>query len=180
MDFEVRELRAEDIPRIAAADGGAAWHGGAKKWDQRLAEQASGKRLILVAVNADDILGYGAVLWASGHAPFREAGIPEMMDVMVAERGRNHGVGTRIIHALEERTRAAGYKKIGVAVGHFSDYEAAQRLYVHLGYAAYGEDANSGDPSERAGEKSAVDDDLVLWLVKSLDSAPGDSSRRSE
>lgn len=169
MNFEVRELRAEDIPRIAATDGGAVWRGGAEKWGQRLADQVGGKRLVLVAVNAADILGYGAVLWVSGHAPFREAGIPEMMDVMVAERGRNHGVGTRIIHALEERTRAAGYKKIGVAVGHFSDYEAAQRLYVHLGYAAYGEDASSGGPSSPASEKGRVDDDLVLWLVKGLD-----------
>ena len=180
MNFEVRELRAEDIPRIVATDGGAAWRGGAEKWGQRLAEQASGKRLVLVAACAEDILGHGSVVWVSAHAPFREAGVPEMMDVMVAEKGRNHGVGTRLIHALEERTCAADYKKIGVAVGHFSDYEAAQRLYIHLGYVPYREDANSGDPSEQAGEKSAVDDDLVLWLVKELDPAQGDSSRRSE
>ncbi|MHB1937818.1 MAG: GNAT family N-acetyltransferase [Acidobacteriaceae bacterium] len=173
MNFEVRELRAEDIPRIVATDGGAAWRGGAEKWGQRLADQASGKRLVLIAASADDILGYGSVVWVSAHAPFREAGIPETIDVMVAEKGRNHGVGTRLIHALEGRTRAANYKKIGVAVGHFSDYEAAQRLYVHLGYVPYGEDASSEDTSEQTGDKSAVDDDLVLWLVKTLDGAEG-------
>lgn len=171
MTFEVRELRAEDVPRIAATAGGAAWHGGSEKWNQRLADQTAGKRVVLVAVNATDVLGYGSVLWSSGHAPFREAGIPELNDVVVAERGRNQGVGTQLIRALEERARAANYKKMGVGVGLFSDYGAAQRLYVHLGYVPDGKGMASGGMPVAAGEKVLVDDDLVLWLVKSLDAA---------
>ncbi len=169
MTFEVRELRAEDVPRIAATAGGSAWHGGAEKWNQRLADQTAGKRVVLIAANADDVLGYGSVLWSSGHAPFREAGIPELNDVVVAERGRNHGVGTQLIRALEERARAAKYEKIGVGVGLFSDYGAAQRLYVHLGYVPDGKGMASGGLPVAAGDKVLVDDDLVLWLVKSLD-----------
>jgi GNAT superfamily N-acetyltransferase len=168
MNFEVRELRAEDVPRIVATDGGPAWHGGAEKWNQRLADQTTGKRIVLVAVNATDVLGYGSVLWASGHAPFRDGGIPELNDVVVAERGRNQGVGTQLIRAIEERARAANYKKLGVGVGLFSDYGAAQRLYVHLGYVPDGKGIASGGTRVAAGATVRVDDDLVLWLVKSL------------
>lgn len=169
MTFEVRELRAEDVPRIAATYGGAAWHGGAKKWDQRLVDHAHGQRLVLLVVDGADIVGYGSLLWASGHAPFREAGIPEINDVVVAEQRRNQGIATLLIRALEERARAAKYKKIGVGVGLFSDYGAAQRLYVHLGYVPDGEGIASGGSRVAAGETVVVDDDLVLWLVKSLD-----------
>jgi GNAT superfamily N-acetyltransferase len=178
MNFEVRELRAEDVPRIVATDGGPAWHGGAEKWNQRLADHASGKRLVLVAANAEDVLGYGSLLWSSGHLSFRESGIPEVNDVVVAEQGRNQGVGTQLIHALEERARAENYKKIGVGVGLFSDYGPAQRLYVHLGYVPDGKGMASGGLPAAAGDKVLVDDDLVLWLVKELDVAP-DSSKHS-
>jgi hypothetical protein len=56
-----------------------------------------------------------------------------------------------------------------VAVGQFSDYGAAQRLYLHLGYVPYGEDTNGDGLSGSVSVRASVDDDLVLWLVKSLD-----------
>jgi GNAT superfamily N-acetyltransferase len=171
MNVEVRELRAEDVPRIAETYGGAAWHGGAKKWDQRLVEHAHGQRLVLLVVDGADVLGYGSLLWASGHGPFREARIPEINDLVVSEKCRNQGIATKLIHALEERARTAHCAKIGVGVGLFKEYGAAQRLYVHLGYVPDGGGMASGGTPVVAGEKVMVDDDLVLWLVKELDSA---------
>ncbi|HZC44200.1 MAG TPA: GNAT family N-acetyltransferase [Acidobacteriaceae bacterium] len=172
MDVEVRELRAADVPRIAETYGGPAWHGGAKKWDQRLVEHAHGQRLVLLVVSGDEILGYGSLLWVSGHAPFREAGIPEINDLVVSERCRNQGIGAQLIHALEERARAAKHSKVGVGVGLFKEYGAAQRLYVHLGYVPDGKGMASGGLPVASGDKVLVDDDLVLWLVKDLDAPP--------
>jgi GNAT superfamily N-acetyltransferase len=169
MNFEVRELQAGDVPRISEIYGGAAWHGGAKKWDQRLVEHAHGQRLVLLVVNGADIVGYGSLLWVSGHAPFREAGIPEINDLVVSEKYRNQGVGAQLIHALEERARAAKHGKVGVGVGLFSDYGAAQRLYVHLGYVPDGQGIASGGTPVAAGAMVRADDELVLWLVKELD-----------
>ena len=180
MAFEVRELRADDVPRIAATYGGAVWHGGTEKWDQRLVEHAHGKRLVLLAVDGAEVVGYGSVLWSSAHAPFREAGIAELHDVVVAEQRRNQGIATELIHALEERARAAKYKAIGIGVGLFSDYGAAQRLYVHLGYVPDGKGMASGGLPVVAGDNVVVDDGLVLWLVKELGPAPGDTSKHSE
>ena len=171
MSIEVRELRAEDVPRIAETYGGAAWHGGAKKWDQRLVEHAHRQRLVLLVVDGTDVLGYGSLLWVSGHAPFREAQIPEINDLVVSEKCRNQGIATKLIHALEERAREAKCSKIGVGVGLFKEYGAAQRLYVHLGYVPDGKGMASGGMPVAAGEKVLVDDDLVLWLVKELDAA---------
>ncbi len=138
MKFELRELQAADVPRVAATDGGPAWHGGVEKWNQRLADQTAGLRLVLLAADASNVFGYGSLLWASGYPPFREAGIPEINDVVVAEGHRGQGVGTQLIHALEERARAAGCAKIGIGVGLYRDYGSAQRLYIRLGYVPDG------------------------------------------
>ena len=117
MNVEVRELRAEDVPRIAETYGGAAWHGGAKKWDQRLVEHAHGQRLVLLVVDGTDVLGYGSLLWVSGHAPFREAHIPEINDLVVSERCRNQGIATKLIHALEERARGRNARRSAWGLG---------------------------------------------------------------
>ncbi len=168
MKFELRELQVGDVPRIAATDGGAAWHGGVEKWDQRLADQINGQRLVLVAVDASSIFGYGSLLWASGYPSFREAGIPEINDVVVDEAHRGQGVATRLIRALEDQARAAGCTKIGIGVGLYRDYGSAQRLYIRLGYVPDGNGiAYAGSPVT-PGEKVLVDDDLSLWLVKPL------------
>lgn len=169
MNIEVRELRAEDVPRIAETYGGAAWHGGAKKWDQRLVDHAHGQRMVLLVVDGVDVLGYGSLLWVSGHAPFREVRIPEINDLVVSEKCRNQGIATQLIHALEDRARAAQCRKIGVGVGLFKEYGAAQRLYVHLGYVPDGQGMASGGAQVAAGAMVRADDDLVLWLVKELD-----------
>ena len=79
------------------------------------------------------------------------------------------GSPTKLIHALEERARGAKCPKIGVGVGLFKEYGAAQRLYVHLGYVPDGKGMASGGLPVAAGDKVLVDDDLVLWLVKELD-----------
>ncbi len=168
MIFEVRELQAADVPRIVATDGGAAWHGGVEKWNQRLADQAKGQRLVLLAVDASNVFGYGSLLWASGCSPFREAGIPEINDLVVAEDHRNQGIATRLIRALEERAHAANCTKIGIGVGLYRDYGPAQRLYVRLGYVPDGNGITSGGLPVPAGGTVLVDDDLSLWLVKPL------------
>ena len=170
MSIEVRELRAEDVPRIAETYGGAAWHGGAKKWDQRLVEHAHGQRLVLLVVDGTDVLGYRfAAVGLSGMLHFARRGFRRSMTWWCRKSAATQGIATKLIHALEERARAAHCPKIGVGVGLFSDYGAAQRLYVHLGYVPDGKGMASGGLPVAAGDKVLVDDDLVLWLVKELD-----------
>jgi GNAT superfamily N-acetyltransferase len=168
VNFDIRELEAADLPRIAAADGGPAWHGGIEKWRGRLLDQANGKRIVLVAADGAEILGYGSLLWASGYPPFRNAKIPEINDLVVAEKHRKRGIATGLIQELEKRACAARRPKIGVGVGLYADYGPAQRLYVHLGYVPDGSGITSHDLFVPAGHSVTVDDDLALWLVKPL------------
>jgi GNAT superfamily N-acetyltransferase len=168
MKFDIRELEASDVARIVATEGGPAWHGGIEKWRGRLTDQANGKRIVLVAASGSEILGYGSLLWSSGYPPFRSEKIPEINDLVVAEKYRNGGVATRLIQELEKRARAARRPKIGVGVGLYADYGPAQRLYVHLGYVPDGNGITSHDLFIPARRSVTVDDDLALWLVKAL------------
>jgi len=128
--FAIRELNREDLPSIVATSGGAAWSGGFEKWDQRLAEHEAGQRIVLLAVDDPGILAYGSIVWSSPYEPFRMLGIPEIQDLVVSQRYRQQGIGSRIIAALEQLARKRGCLQIGLGVGLYPDYGAAQRLYA--------------------------------------------------
>src|SRR5262249_59328607 len=117
MQITLHELRAEDIPRLAATDGGPAWKGRDKRWKRYLADQSQGLRVVLLAEMAGGIVAYGSLVWASQHPHFRNAGIPEIQDLVVAQRQRRAGLGTRMIRALEDRARAAGRPAGGLRRG---------------------------------------------------------------
>jgi GNAT superfamily N-acetyltransferase len=169
--YELCELRADDLPGIVATNGGIAWNGGFKKWDARLAEHQDGRRSVLLAVGKeapDRYLGYGSLLWSSQYAPFRELGIPEIQDLVVSESWRNHGIATSLIRALEGQARARGCNQIGLGVGLYADYGPAQRLYMKLGYRLHGRGVTYHCVPVSGGSTVRLDDDLILWMVKSL------------
>jgi hypothetical protein len=77
-------------------------------------------------------------------------------------------LGTRIIHALEERARAAGRVRVGIGVGLYQDYGAAQRLYSRLGYVLDGTGVSYKNAAVAPGSQVTVDDDLVIWMLREL------------
>jgi GNAT superfamily N-acetyltransferase len=166
--FAIRELTRDDVPVIVATNGGAAWNGGFEKWHRRLAEHEAGERVVLLAVENPDFLAYGSIMWSSPYQPFRELGIPEIQDLVVSERFRRQGIASRIIAALEQLARKRGCLQIGLGVGLYPDYGAAQRLYVHLGYVPDGRGTTYKYVPAPGGSTFRLDDDLLIWLVKSL------------
>lgn len=163
-----RALRAEDLPAIAAARGGAAWRGAPDHWARYLAEREAGDRFTLVVPAGDQIVGYGSLVWRSQYPRFREAGIPEIQDMVVAEAHRRLGHATRMIEGFEAEARAAGCATIGIGVGLYADYGSAQRLYVRLGYRPDGCGVTYENKTAVAGQTYRLDDELVLWLTKPL------------
>jgi GNAT superfamily N-acetyltransferase len=175
--LEIRELRVDDLPAIQATSGGAAWNGGEVKWRRYFDEQLSGLRTALVAVDPPAVVGYGSLVWRSAYHHFLEARVPEINDLVVAEQNRRRGVGTQLIERLEDRARARGCAEVGLGVGLHADYGPAQRLYNHLGYSPDGHGITYRGVAVAGGDPVRVDDDLVLWLVKTL--APvRDAARR--
>ncbi len=168
MPIALRELRPDDLARLAATKGGAAWKGGDKRWNRYLAEQSQGLRVVLLADTGEAIVAYGSLAWASQNPNFRSAGIPEIQDLVVAENHRRTGLGTRLIQALEARAKAAGCSQVGIGVGLYRDYGAAQRLYWRLGYVPDGQGVSYKNLTAPPMSKVTLDDDLVLWLVRDL------------
>jgi ribosomal protein S18 acetylase RimI-like enzyme len=61
-------------------------------------------------------------------------GCAEVRDVSVAEAFRRRGVATAVMRALEDETRSAGLRRIGLAVGIGDEAAPARALYERLGY----------------------------------------------
>jgi GNAT superfamily N-acetyltransferase len=166
-DLIVRHLEAEDIQPIAAAFVAIGWNKPASQYERYLAEQRCGERVVLVAFLQEAFAGYLTIAWQSGYAPFREAGIPEIVDFNVLPHLRRRGIGSRLMEEAERRIvqRSA---VVGIGVGMDRDYGAAQRLYVKLGYIPDGRGLSSNGRQVRWGETVTVDDGLNLHFTKDL------------
>lgn len=57
---------------------------------------------------------------------------------------------------------------IGIGVGLYADYGAAQRLYPKLGYRPDGRGITYREHPVAPGSSVPVDDDLVLWMTRRL------------
>jgi GNAT superfamily N-acetyltransferase len=164
----IRELRAADLPSIAATKGGPAWHGAWDHWPRYLAEHQRGDRCTLVVPAGRAIVGYGSLVWRSQYPPFAAAGIPEIQDLVVAQTFRGRGYASAMIAGFEARAAAAGRQTIGIGFGLYADYGAAQRLYVRLGYRPDGRGVTYENKPATPGQSYRLDDELVLWLTKPL------------
>jgi GNAT superfamily N-acetyltransferase len=166
----VRELVPDDLLKLAAVrDGGAAWHGDWDHWPRYLAEHQAGERVVFVIETEDrGLVAYVSLIWRPHYAPFAEAGVPEISDMVVVEPLRAQGHGRAMIAACEARARAEGCKEIGIGFALYADYGRAQRLYVRLGFVPDGRGVAYDGAPTTPGEPYRLDDDLVLFLVKPL------------
>lgn len=168
MSIHIRNILLSDktvLEGIAAAMGA---HHEADYFDRCLAEQTAGLRQMFLAVVDDAPVGYVQLNWQPLYAPFRRLGIPEIQDLNVIPAARRQGVGTTLVAHCEITVRQAGKTDVGISVGLYAAYGAAQRLYVQRGYVPDGAGIAADDEILRGGEIRPIDDSLTLKLVKPL------------
>ena len=164
----IRELSAVDPPLIIQAFLAQGWRNRSEAEYHRYYEQSlRGERVALVAEDKAGFAGYVTIEWTSGYSPFRAAGIPEIVDFNVLVRCRRRGIGTALMDEAERRIRARS-PVAGIGVGLYADYGGAQILYACRGYIPDGRGLWQGLTQLKYGDQAVVNDDLVIYLTKSL------------
>lgn len=165
--LQIRLLTAADIEVIADAFTAIGWHKPASQYQQYLAEQEIGERVVLVATMDHVFAGYVTIVWESSHPPFRAAGIPEVVDFNVLPHYRRRHIGTSLMDEAEARI-AERSAVAGIGVGLYPDYGAAQRMYVLRGYLPDASGIWYDVHQVQPGEVVCVDDSLALFFTKQL------------
>ncbi len=132
-----------------------------------LEQQRRGERAVLVA-DVDGMLeGYVTIAWRSDYGPFRDATIPELVDLNVRESARRRGIGRSLLDAAESLV-ATRSPVVGLGVGLDADYGPAHRLYARRGYVPDGRGATWRGRHVKWGDVVTIDDDLTLHLTKQV------------
>jgi GNAT superfamily N-acetyltransferase len=160
-------MMAKDAAVVAAAFAAQGWNKPEEQYRRYLAESAQGLRVVLLAERGGEFAGYVTVVWESDYPPFRDAGIPEIVDFNVLIKHQRRGVGTVLLDEAERRI-AERSDVAGIGVGLTVDYGAAQVLYVKRGYVPDGRGVAQAGRTIRHGAHITVDDDLAVYFTKRL------------
>lgn len=155
-----------DIDEIVLAFKKIGWDKPKSIYENYLAEQSTGHRLVIIAKINEIFCGYVTLKWHSDYSHFKTENIPEIVDLNVLPDFRNQGIGTALIQNCEKLVKKQGHNKIGLGAGLTADYGAAQHLYFYLGYIPDGNGLHYKNKPLTYGQSTIVDDDLVLYFTK--------------
>lgn len=164
----IRDMVPADAEIITREEIAQGWDQKIDKYLTRLEHQKQGLCISLAAEYDGAVAGYINVYPRSVEGPFGHRDLPEIVDFGVLEKYRRRGIGTALMDAAEKI--AGEYADmVYLGVGLHAGYGSAQRMYVKRGYIPDGSGVWHGDRPCRPYEEYANDDDLMLYMSKSLD-----------
>jgi GNAT superfamily N-acetyltransferase len=166
-DVSIRRLCRDDTQVIAGAFALLGWSKTVEQYERYLAEQEAGSRVCYVAEQRGQFAGYCTLLWESSYEPFLQAGIPEVNDLNVLPDFRNQGIGNALLDAVES-TAGDRSRSVGLGVGLYRDYGAAQRIYVRRGYLPDGQGVMYANKPVTPGDTIRIDDDALLMFTRTI------------
>jgi GNAT superfamily N-acetyltransferase len=163
----LRTMDQSDPEPLSAAFARLGWDKPADLFRLYVAQQGEGRRACVVAEWAGERAGYVTLLWVSEYEPFAQRRIPEVVDLNVLPAYRRRGIGTALLDRVES-VAAARSPVVGLGVGLYADYGAAQRIYARRGYVPDGRGLMYRNRPVRPGATVRIDDDAVLMLTRAL------------
>ncbi|GLC31730.1 GNAT family N-acetyltransferase [Clostridium omnivorum] len=163
----IRTMKEEDADIIFLEETAQGWHPNIELFKKYYREQDSHNRYVFIGEYEGNVAGYTTLIKSAENGPFMNQGIPEVVDFNVFIKYQKKGIGNKILDVAENV--AAGLNdKICLGVGLHSGYGSAQRIYVKRGYLFDGSGVwYKGKQLEQYAD-CCNDDDLVLFLSKSL------------
>jgi GNAT superfamily N-acetyltransferase len=165
--IRIRFFERVDASRLADSFASHGWNKPVETFEGYLDEQRLGARACYVAEVGPAIAGYCTLLWESAYEPFKAAGIPEIADLNVLRPFRRHGVGSALLDTVEVAARQRS-PVVGLGVGLYADYGAAQRLYVRRGYVPDGRGVMYEYRTVEPGQSIPIDDGATLMMTRAL------------
>lgn len=167
-ELQIRDLLPTDIPLFVEAERAQGWHGASpEKLESRIRHRDNGKCVVLAALWHNSLAGYVSIYRNPENGAFAGQKIPEIVDFNVLVKFRNRGIGSKLMDVCESIAREQ-CDRVCLAVGMYSDYGAAQRMYVKRGYIPDGSGLWYQDKILPPYENCRNDDDLVLYMSKDL------------
>lgn len=165
--IQIKNLDHSDIDKIVEAFARHNWPKPRETFENYLSDQEKDDRFCWVIYQENDVAGYVTLNLNSKYQSFAKESIPEIQDLNILPPYRSKGLGTALLDVAERK--ATEFSRIvGIGVGLYADYGAAQRLYVKRGYIPDGKGITYKETSVPPGEHIRLDDDLVLWFMKKL------------
>ncbi|WP_052350535.1 GNAT family N-acetyltransferase [Paenibacillus gorillae] len=143
------------------------WYSSSDYYEKCLAENREGTRVTLIAYYGSELAGCCHLLYSSAYPDFNQKAIPEINSLDVFPAYRLKGIASALFDKLEAIAAKTG-NKIGLGVGLYKDYGNAQMMYTKRGYVLDGNGIMYSNEEVKPGTTVRVDDELLLYMVKTL------------
>lgn len=166
----IRPLAPGDPEALHAAFAALGWDKPVALFERYRDDHVAETRYAVVAITDDEVAGYVTLVWASAYEPFAAHGIPEISDLNVLPQHRRRGIAAALLDHVEQ-VAARRSPVVGLGVGLYADYGAAQRIYARRGYLPDGRGVMYANEPVAPGSAVVLDDDATLMLTKRVGGA---------